>query len=122
MPSKFIDFIVTGEPATAKATVERALVDRTFVVSWDDQWTGTARRGSKILNIFGGALAQYFKVGINIMSTDAGLTTVRISRESSGMSGGAIGVTRTNKNMDSLREELRATFSAAGVLRRISEE
>ena len=35
---------------------------------WADEWSGTAEKGNKWLNLVAGALAQYFKVGVRIMS------------------------------------------------------
>jgi hypothetical protein len=112
----YIDFVVTGDPARAKATAEQALVSRKFRVSWDDDWTATAERGNKVANAVAGAAAQYFKVGVRVMSSDAGHSIVRIERQSTGWMGGAIGASRTKKNLSSLKDELSATFEAAGVL------
>jgi hypothetical protein len=121
MAAKFIDFVVTGDPGMARATAERALVERRFTVTWNDDWTGTAERGNKVANALAGALAQYFKVGLRLMSTQPGETIVRVERQSSGWMGGAIGAARTNKNMAALRQELEATFGSAGVLRGVSD-
>src|ERR1700722_18896417 len=117
MATKYIDFLVTGDPAMARATAEQALVSHKFRLSWNDEWTAVAERGSKTANLIAGALAQYFKVGVRLMSAEPGATTVRIERLTSGWRGGAIGATRTKNNFNSLRSELEATFSAAGVLR-----
>ena len=84
MADKLIDFLVTGDPAAARATAEQALVARKFRVTWHDDWTATAERGSATMNALAGALAQYFKVGVRLMSAGPGETTVRIERQSSG--------------------------------------
>jgi hypothetical protein len=55
------------------------------------------------------------------MSAQPGETTVRLERQSSGWMGGAIGAARTTKILTALRTELETTFSAAGVLRGVSE-
>jgi hypothetical protein len=119
--STYVDFVVTGDPASARATVEQALAGRRFRMSWHDDWTGFAERGSKVAYMLVGALAQYFKVGVRLMAVTPGETIVRIERQSSGLMGGAIGTARTTKNMASLRSELEATFVAAGVLRSVNE-
>jgi hypothetical protein len=62
MATKYIDFVVTGDPVTARASVEEALVARKFHVTWSDDWTAIAERGSKVANALAGALPQYFKV------------------------------------------------------------
>jgi hypothetical protein len=121
MAIKYIDFTVTGDPVRAAATADQALVARKFRVTWQDQWTATAERGSKVANVIAGAAAQYFKVGVRIMSGDQGTTIIRIERQSSGWLGGAIGAARTTKNLERLRAELESTFSEAGVLHGVSE-
>ena len=121
MATKYIDFLVVGDPAIARATIEAELVARKFKVAWTDDWTGVAERGSKVANALAGALAQYFKVGVRLMSEQPGETTVRIERQSSGWMGGFIGAARTNKNLAALRTDLEATFSAAGVLRGVRD-
>ena len=114
---EYFDLTLTGDPARAKATVQTALEARKFKLEWSDHWTATAERGSKVANALAGAFAQYFKVEIAIRSEpDSETSVVRIGRGSRGLMGGAIGVSRTNKNMATLFAELQATFSAAGVL------
>jgi len=121
MATKYVDFVVTGDPGRASATAEQALVARKFGVTWQDDWTATAERGSKVANVIAGAAAQYFKVGVRIMSGEHGTTVIRIERQSSGWMGGAIGAARTNKNLAKLRTELETIFSEAGVLHGVSE-
>jgi hypothetical protein len=122
MATRQIDFLVTGEAASARATAEQALVARKFKVTWNDDWSATAVRGSKFANVMAGALAQYFKVGVRLVSAGPGETTVCIERQSSGWTGGAIGAARTTRNFTALRGELEGLFSAGGVLRGVSEE
>jgi hypothetical protein len=117
----YIDFVVSGDPKIARATVERALAARQFRVTWQDEWTAVAERGSKGANFWLGTFAQYFKVGVSLTSAAPGQTILRIERQSSGLMGGAIGASRTRRNLSSLHDELRATFSAAGVLHGVSE-
>jgi hypothetical protein len=121
MATKHVDFLVTGDPAMARATAEQALSSRKFRITWNDEWSAVAERGSKVANLLVGALAQYFKVGVHLMEAGPGETTVRIERLNSGWRGGVIGASRTTSNFNSLRSELESTFNAAGVLREVSE-
>jgi hypothetical protein len=114
--TKGVEFVLTGDPARAKATVQQALETRKFKITWSDDWTGLAERGSKTANAFLGAAAQYFKVGVAVRSGHDGNAIVRLDRLSTGWMGGAIGASRTTKNMNTLRDELGATFQSAGVL------
>jgi hypothetical protein len=120
MAGKSVDFLVTGDPVAARATAEQALVANGFRVTWHDGWTATAERGSKVGNALAGAFAQYFKVGVRLMSIQTGETTVRIQRQTSGFLGGWIGMIRVRRNMKVLCAQLQATFQAAGVLRGVS--
>lgn len=110
------DFTLRGDPAHARATVQQALETRKFRLTWHDEWTATAERGNKVTNAVAGAATQYFKVGVAIRSGAEGNSVMRIERQSSGWMGGAIGASRTTKNLDNLSDDLAATFGAAGVL------
>jgi hypothetical protein len=110
------DFTLQGDPVHAKDTVHDALVARKFRLTWHDDWTATAERGNKVANAVAGAAAQYFKVGVAIRSGGDGNAILRVERQSSGWMGGAIGASRTTKNLEQLRAELEQSFTASGVL------
>jgi hypothetical protein len=61
-------------------------------------------------------MAQYFKVGVAVRSGADGNSIVRLDKLNTGWMGGAIGASRTKKNLVTLREELAATLQSAGVL------
>ncbi len=117
-----IDLVVTGDPARAKATAAAALEGRGFRLRWTDEWSGTAEKGNRALNLIAGALAQYFKVGIAVTSAaEPGQSIVRLSTLSSGWAGGVLGASRTKRNLAGLRDELTAAFQRAGVLIAVQE-
>jgi hypothetical protein len=122
MASKYINYLVTGDPRKARATAEQALVSRGFKLIWHDDWTATAERGSWIANVIAGGFAQYFKMGVRLMSMQPGETLVRIERQTTGWRGGLVGKVRTNDNMTKLCMELEASFASAGVLLNVSED
>ena len=99
-----------------------ALEARRFRVQWTDDWTGTAERGNRAANIVLGALFQYFKVGVRIMSApEPGHSVVRLKQQSSGWTGGVLGAARTKRNLTGLRAELTTAFEQAGVLVAVRE-
>lgn len=118
---KTIDFTVVGDPAAAKATAAAALEASKFRLSWADDWTATAERGSKVGNALGGAFAQYIKLGLEIRSLDAAQSIVRLAQGSKGYMGGALGVRKTNKSIAKLRDELTGYFQTQGVLVGVNE-
>ncbi len=117
---KLVEFHIDGDAARAKATVVQALETRKFKFTWSDEWTAVAERGSKVKNIFLGALAQYFKVGVAVMTAPEGHGVIRLEKSSSGWMGGAVGASRTTKNFDGLKAELEQTFAHASVLRSVN--
>jgi hypothetical protein len=110
------EFTLQGDPANARATVQQALENRKFRLTWADEWTATAEKGNKVANAVAGAAAQYFKVGVSIRSGNDGNSIMRVERQSSGWMGGAIGAARTTKNLERLRDELTQTFNEVNVL------
>jgi hypothetical protein len=120
--TKSVSFTVVGDAARARATAGQALEARRFRVSWSDEWNAVAERGNKVANALAGAMAQYMKVLVSLHSGDEpGHTVIRIEKGSSGAMGGAIGVSRTTKNLLTLRDELAGTFQSAGVLVSVTE-
>jgi hypothetical protein len=115
--TQFVTFTVVGDAARARATVAAALEGRKFRVNWTDDWNAVAERGNKVANAFAGAAAQYMKVLVSLhRGDDPDHTVIRMEKGSSGAMGGVIGVSRTTKNLLTLRDQLAETFQAAGVL------
>jgi hypothetical protein len=113
----FVTFTVVGDATRARATVAAALEARKFGVTWTDDWHAVAERGSKVANALAGAAAQYMKVLVSLeQGEDPGHTVIRVQKGSSGAMGGVIGVSRTTKNLLTLRDQLSETFQSAGVL------
>ena len=117
---KLVEFHIDGDATRAKATVVQALETRKFRFTWADEWSGVAERGSKIKNILLGAMAQYFKVGVAVMTAPEGHGVIRLEKSSTGWMGGALGASRTKKNFEGLKAELEQTFGQAGVLRSVN--
>ncbi len=121
--SVIFSLTVVGDSARAKATAEQALVDRQFRVNWTDDWSAIAERGNKVANALAGAMAQYMKVMVSLHTGgEPGHIVIRLQKGSSGAMGGAIGVSRTTKNLSALRDQLAETFQAAGVLVGVTQD
>jgi hypothetical protein len=106
---------VTGDPAQARASVVQALEGRGFTVAWQDEWTGTAEKGSKGKQVLLGGFAPHLQVGISLHSIDRG-TVVRLDRPSAGLSGGLMGRAKAVKQFNGVADDLVAAFRQAGVL------
>jgi hypothetical protein len=122
MAAKEINFTVPGDPEAVRATVAQVLTSRGFTLTWQDDSTAIAVRGSRVANVLVGALAQCFKVGVRIVAGQPSETLVRIERLSSGWVGGFVGVGKTRRNLDSLHAELEVTFRQVVESHGISDE
>lgn len=67
-------------------------------------------------NALAGALAQYYKIGLFVMTADAGQSVIRVQQLSSGAMGGLIGMARTKKAFAALRSEVAKALTEAGIL------
>jgi hypothetical protein len=110
MAAKELNCTVMGDPGAVRAVVAQVLTSRGFTVTWQDDSTEVAVRGSRVANILFGAFAQYFKVGVRIAAGQPGETFVHIERLSSGWGGGFVGVAQTRRILESLDAELEAAL------------
>jgi hypothetical protein len=117
MATSSVDFVLAGDPATARASADSALTQQKFQVTWTNDQTGTAERGSKVVTALVGGKKSYMKVGMALRNTDPGQTTLHIEPATSGWSGGPLAANRVSKDFASLRADLEQQFRAAGVLR-----
>jgi hypothetical protein len=106
---------VTGDPTRARASVVQALESRGFAVTWHDEWSGTAEKGSRGKQLLLGGFAPHLQVGLALHAIDAG-TVVRLTRPSVGMSGGLMGRAKAVKQFNGVVDELVAAFRQSGVL------
>ena len=102
-------------PRAGRATVVQALESRGFTFAWQDEWSGTAEKGSKGKQVLLGGFAPHLQVGISLHAIDRG-TVVRLVRPSSGICGGLMGRAKAVKQFNGVADELLAAFREAGVL------
>lgn len=105
------DVVIEGDPAPVRQAAIDALGYRSFRFTWHDEWSALAERGSKVGNLLGGAIAQYFAIEVRIMAGQPGHTVVRFEQQNSGWMGGAIGAARVKKNLTTLRDEFAGFFA-----------
>jgi hypothetical protein len=111
------DLPVVGDPALARGTVINALAGRGFAITWADEWNGTATKGSKAMQVLFGAFALRLEYGVNVFTADDGTTVVRLSRPSTGVTGGLIGRSKATTRFRELADEVTEVFRANGVLK-----
>jgi len=111
-----IDYVLTGDATAGRDAAARVLAARKFNITWTDNWTATATRGSKTKNLLLGGAAQYMEIKVTVSTIDAHHVSVRILGAPAGWQGGLLGASRTKKNFNGLRDELEADFRNAGTL------
>jgi hypothetical protein len=114
-PADSVDIAVAGDPARARDTIAGALAARGFALSWSDDWNGLATRGSKTKQVFLGTFALYLEVAVSVFAAN-GNVIVRLSRPSTGMTGGLAGRAKARNQFASLTTEVTEVFRANGVL------
>ena len=113
---RYVDFVLTGDPARARTTTVEALEAWQFRIAWTDEWTGSAEKGSRTANVLLGGFAQHYHFGLEVRSLEGERSLVRVKSFKSGWWGGLLGVMKTKKRLRKVRERLEAAFSGAGVL------
>jgi hypothetical protein len=109
------DIGVTGDPTRARDTVAEALTARGFTLTWTDEWNGVAAKGSRTKQLIFGAFAMYFEVGVSVFAVN-GASVVRLTRPSTGVTGGLAGRAQARKQFTTLTAELTEVYRTAGVL------
>lgn len=109
------EIAVSGEPVRARTTAVEALEGRGFTFTWQDEWSGSAEKGSKGKQLLLGGFAPHLQVDISLLAADHG-TVVRLTRPSAGVSGGLMGRAKAIKQFNGVADDLVAAFQHAGVL------
>ena len=118
---KYVDVAVRLDAAAARDRAAHELSARGFTVKWDDDWSATAAKGSRVANLMLGGFAQRIEFGLRVMAVDAEVTVVRFEKRSSGWVGGYLGVRKTEKQLKSVRDDFARVFDSVGLLAGVSE-
>ncbi len=100
---------------TAREVIAGVFAAHDYTIDWTTDWSGAAERGSKGKSIALGAMAKTFmRMLIRISSLEGGVA-IAIASDTTGMSGGLIGVRRTSKEFVQIEADLRSAFEQRGV-------
>lgn len=113
---EYADIALQVTPEQARDAVVRELAARGFRVAFHDPWNATAERGSKGMNVAFGALAQYFRISVQIFQGPAGETVVRLLRDPVGYWGGLVGRARVSGTFKQVVNDLISAFHQQGLL------
>jgi hypothetical protein len=90
-------------PADMAQTLHNILVKEGYSLTTGQPGNGVYERGNRVLRILFGAFVKYFKWTILTADAGEGITRVKMSRETSGMSGGVIGMNQVKNEFNRLK-------------------
>lgn len=111
----FYDIFVKGSLDEIKHTTENIFISNNFRVEWYSDFSGKAKRGSKVGNFAVGSIAQYYEIDFQIYTAPNKDIGIRISRSNIGLLGGAWGVHKVKKQFLSIVDMLTNQFYEMGL-------
>jgi len=104
----------------ARDTVYSILGNLGFTVTQSGDWSARAERGSKgasiALGAFAGKAGRHVILDVAFQTTPEGHLAANFSQQTSGMSGGLIGMNQANKIYKEIYDSVGTTLQNAGVL------
>ena len=110
-----ISYQVVGDPNQIRTDVERALAGAGLSCTWTDAWTGVGKRGNPVANFFGGWMAQYVRIDVQLRSQPDGSTRVHLQC-STGAMGGLPGQRKVQKTFGAVLLALETALADRSVL------
>lgn len=103
-----ITFSTVGDPATVVAITGQQLASLGYSVTpGPDGWSGVAEVGNAVGRALGGGFVRRMKVTYGItQGYGPGESVLTVAPAMSGLSGGALGVSKAKKEMTSIHERL----------------
>ena len=119
-----LTWTTTADAGAVLTTVGTALQSLGYTVTPNaDGWSGVAEVGSKVGRAFGGGFVRRMIVNYQLSQGVAPDTTVaHIAPAMSGISGGAMGMSKAKKEMASIAETVYAALAANGQLAEIDNQ
>jgi hypothetical protein len=124
MAQEPLSWTTTDDAAAVLNTVGGALASLGYTVTPNaDGWTGTAEVGSKAARFLAGGFARRNIINYQVsQGVQPETCVVQIVPAMSGISGGAIGVSKAKKEMASVAETVHGALSANGQLAQLDSQ
>ncbi|MBN1389924.1 MAG: hypothetical protein JXA22_04705 [Candidatus Thermoplasmatota archaeon] len=104
---------VNCDSEKAKNIVEESFKEKGFKVDYDGN-NGVAEKGSKMMRMFFGGFADYYKIEFDV-HTKKNDSVVNIKKRSSGISGGLVGASKAENMYNSVIQDLITKFEGSGI-------
>jgi hypothetical protein len=113
-------FTVRAEPTSARLLTASFLSAEGYALEWDDEWDGTARKGSRALHFMAGGIAQSYSFDLNIRylggTNGDTRSSIEMRQDARGFTGDRVATSKTQAEVDLLDAGLRCALESAGVL------
>ncbi|MFC7328962.1 hypothetical protein [Marinactinospora rubrisoli] len=113
----FAKFHVDAHPDAAREVLHTTLAQQGYRYTWENPQHGLAEKGSKVKAMLLGAFAMHYQYALRLDANPDGSHTVALALNNTGVSGGALGITKVRTQLDELYGVLRQAYTAAGTLR-----
>lgn len=107
----YFDLIVDGPFQNVQQMLQNFFYHNGFRIIWHNPYYGIAERGSKGLNVVGGALAQYYEIQFQLIVMPDQSICVRLFKGNFGALGGVIGIAMVEKQYQEIIDNLSYYFS-----------
>lgn len=92
-------------------TLEKFFVNHGYTKKSDDGTLSSFTKGNRVLRLLFGAFVKYHKVNVGVSPLGDGSFGVILQRDSSGMSGGVIGMNQVRKEFKRLTDDFELFMS-----------
>ncbi|RCV52088.1 hypothetical protein DEF23_19355 [Marinitenerispora sediminis] len=113
----FAKFHLDAHPDASREVLHSTLAQQGYRYTWENPQQGLAEKGSKVKAMLLGAFAMHYRYALKLDANPDGSHTVSLLLNSTGVSGGALGIAKVRTQLDELYGVLRQAYTATGTLR-----
>ncbi len=111
-----VDFQVRSGPADTLGFAQQVLAADGFRTTAQTEWTCLVEKGSSGKRALAGGLVERSIVKLSVFEGGAGLTVLRVEKQGSGWTGGAIGAHRATKAFAAATQRIGTSLQNTGHL------
>jgi len=111
-----VDFPVRSAPADALGFAQQALAADGFRTTAQTEWTCIVEKGSSGTRALAGGFAERSILKLSVFDGGSGTTVLRVEKQGSGWSGGALGAHKAKKAFEAATQRVGSSLQDAGLL------
>ncbi|MBB4037524.1 hypothetical protein GGR21_003441 [Dysgonomonas hofstadii] len=98
------DSFICSYAGVTPGQLENAVTEALESMGYKHLGSGVFEKGSRVMRLLFGAFCKYFKFRISIDSSDSRLIKLQISKATTGLSGGVIGINQVKNEMEHMKK------------------